>query len=41
MQDSIYLGQRERIRRAQQIVLSATSNEDGAVIKWAFQQVNP
>ncbi len=40
MQDSIYLGQRERIRRAQQIVLSAASKEDGAIIKWAFQQVN-
>jgi uncharacterized heparinase superfamily protein len=41
MEDSIYLGQRERIRRSQQIVLSTTCNDEGAVIKWAFQQVNP
>ncbi|MDP6342265.1 MAG: heparinase II/III family protein [Alphaproteobacteria bacterium] len=39
MADSAYLGQRDRIRRGQQIVLSGHTGDDGALLKWAFRQV--
>ncbi|MBC8241381.1 MAG: heparinase II/III family protein [Alphaproteobacteria bacterium] len=39
MAESVYLGRSGRIRRSQQIVLSATFRPDGNVIKWAFRQV--
>jgi len=39
MQDSIYLGQVDRVRRSQQILLTSESNPGDTVIKWAFQQV--
>ena len=39
MQDSIYLGQIERVRRSQQILLTSENDVGDTVIKWAFQQV--
>jgi len=39
MADSVYLGQKDRIRRSQQIVLSTTTQEAGCIIKWAFRRV--
>ena len=39
MQDSIYLGQVERVRRSQQILLTSEIDARDTVIKWAFQQV--
>lgn len=39
MEESVYLGRPDRIRRSQQIVLSTTAQSDGNVIKWAFRQV--
>ena len=39
MADSVYLGQRERMRRSQQIVLSTTTQDEGCVIKWALRRV--
>ena len=39
MQDSIYLGQFDRVRRSQQILLASDSDADNTVIKWAFQRV--
>ena len=38
-QDSIYLGQFDRVRRSQQILLTSVSDVDNTVIKWAFQRV--
>ena len=39
MEDSVYLGQCDRIRRTQQIVLSTTCQPNGNAVKWAFRQV--
>ena len=39
MEETVYLGRPDRIRRSQQIVLSATTEAAGSVIKWAFRQI--
>ncbi len=39
MEDSVYLGRSDRVRRSQQIVLTTNNDGGGTLIKWAFQQV--
>ena len=39
LQDSIYLGRTDSVRRSQQIVLSTTTSGDPTLIKWAFQRI--
>lgn len=39
MEDSVYLGRSDRVRRSQQIVLTTNDEAGSTVIKWAFQRV--
>jgi uncharacterized heparinase superfamily protein len=39
IEESVYLGWRETIRRTEQIVLSARTTGAGAAVKWAFRKV--
>lgn len=41
IEDSVYHGQPDQIRRTNQIVLSGTTDSDGATVKWAFRRDHP
>ena len=39
LEDSVYLGRRDEIRRTQQLVVSGAISGPGASVKWAFRKI--